>query len=349
MATRRNVPANSNGNGHLPPSLQVGTPTTPDDDEAPQLVSSSNIRSSTSSSRTTSSAGAFSGISNGGIAPPRNFHVLAARPSENPNALDAWEKQYYAGESRALSGIACRAFLLGNSVSLGLATTIYYIYNGSIYWRVPAFVVALSIFHFLEFWTTARYNTPNAQVSSFLLSSNGSAYTIAHTCATIECLITSLYKTYGHHIVLPFTLPKLAPSWTSLIPAALFPEWDNKVNIILGLFLIILGQTIRTLAMAQAGQSFNHVVQVRKQNTHALITHGVYSLFRHPSYFGFFWWGLGTQLLLGNTVCFLGYAAVLWLFFKRRIEGEEKYLVNFFKEDYVRYRKKVGVWIPFIW
>lgn len=344
MATRRNVPANGNGNGHLPPSLQVGTPTSPDDDEVPHLVSSSNIRSSTSSS----SPGAFSGISNGGIAPPRTFHVLAARPAENPDALDAWEKQYYPGESRALSGIARRAFLLGNSASLGLAITVYYIYNGSILWRVPAFVVALSIFHFLEFWTTARYNTPNAQVSSFLLSSNGSAYTIAHTCATLECLITALYKTYGHHIVLPFTLPKFASSWTAWIPAALFPEWDNKVNIILGLFLIILGQTIRSLAMAQAGQSFNHVVQVRKQNTHALITHGVYSLFRHPSYFGFFWWGLGTQLLLGNMVCFMGYAVVLWLFFKRRIEGEEKYLVNFFKEDYVRYRKRVGVWIPFI-
>ncbi|RYF84537.1 MAG: hypothetical protein EOO03_14665, partial [Chitinophagaceae bacterium] len=36
-------------------------------------------------------------------------------------------------------------------------------------------------------------------------------------------------------------------------------------------------------------------------------------------YFGFFWWGVGTQLLLGNTVCFVGYTGVLWYFFSRRI------------------------------
>jgi protein-S-isoprenylcysteine O-methyltransferase len=28
--------------------------------------------------------------------------------------------------------------------------------------------------------------------------------------------------------------------------------------------------------------------------------------------------------------------------------AEENLLVNFFGEDYVDYRKKVGVWIPFI-
>lgn len=73
--------------------------------------------------------------------------------------------------------------------------------------------------------------------------------------------------------------------------------------------------------MIQAGTNFNHVVQQRKRDEHELVTSGLYAWFRHPSYFGFFWWALGTQLALGNAACFVVYAGFLWRFFKRRIEG----------------------------
>ena len=43
--------------------------------------------------------------------------------------------------------------------------------------------------------------------------------------------------------------------------------------------------------------------------------------FRHPSYAGFFYWALGTQLVLQNPVSFVFYAAVLYKFFSRRIRG----------------------------
>jgi len=86
--------------------------------------------------------------------------------------------------------------------------------------------------------------------------------------------------------------------------------------------MISLGQAVRSLAMVHAGTNFNHIVQHRKASEHQLVTTGAYHYLRHPSYFGFFWWGLGTQLVLGNTVCFLGYAVVLWRFFSRRISSE---------------------------
>lgn len=85
---------------------------------------------------------------------------------------------------------------------------------------------------------------------------------------------------------------------------------------------MVLGQTIRSVAMAQAGSNFNHTVQVTRREGHVLVTGGVYSVLRHPSYFGFFWWGLGTQLVLGNGVCFVAYAVVLWRFFSGRIWSE---------------------------
>jgi len=67
---------------------------------------------------------------------------------------------------------------------------------------------------------------------------------------------------------------------------------------------------------------------------------------RHPSYTGFFYWGIGTQLLLMNPVSVIGYAIVLFRFFKSRIEYEEKFLIDFFGNEYIEYRKTSKVYIP---
>lgn len=112
--------------------------------------------------------------------------------------------------------------------------------------------------------------------------------------------------------------------------------------------LILLGQSFRSIAMKQAGTSFNHIVQSNKKEDHILITSGVYAISRHPAYFGFFWWGLGTQLVLGNLICFVAYAAILWRFFAHRIQVEERHLVNFFGGAYEEYRKTTPILIPFI-
>ena len=84
--------------------------------------------------------------------------------------------------------------------------------------------------------------------------------------------------------------------------------------------MMLLGQLTRSIAMAEAGTNFNHTVQWKKSRGHELVTSGIYGLLRHPSYFGFWWWGLGTQVVLGNTVCLGGYGVVLWGFFRARIE-----------------------------
>lgn len=39
---------------------------------------------------------------------------------------------------------------------------------------------------------------------------------------------------------------------------------------------------------------------------------------------------------------------MLWRFFSKRIEGEEELLVRFFGDEYVQYRKRTRVGIPFI-
>jgi protein-S-isoprenylcysteine O-methyltransferase len=232
-------------------------------------------------------------------------------------------KELFPGGERALAGIALRAFLLGLTLGLCLILTTELAYYHNRLWRAPFFIATLCVFHFLEFWTTAEYNTKLATVSAFLLT-NGDRYRQAHTVALIETLVTSYF----------------------------FPQWQSRVSPpivqLLGIAMIVAGQTVRSLAMAQAGTNFNHQVQSRKNEGHELVTTGMYAVFRHPAYFGFFWWGLGTQVVLGNVISFVGYAGVLWYFFYTRIRHEEKHLISFFGNDYTAYKRRTKVWIPFI-
>jgi protein-S-isoprenylcysteine O-methyltransferase len=211
-----------------------------------------------------------------------------------PKASAYLPRAFYPGGDRSLSGVALRAFCLGAAAIFGFMTTFFLASSGSRMWRPFFFLGTLGVFHFLEFWTTAEYNTSGAYISSFLLT-NGSRYRQAHTFAFVEAVVTTYF----------------------------FPQWQARFSqpqtIALGILMIVVGQVVRSLAMAQAGTNFNHQVQSQKNEGHELVSSGIYAWFRHPSYFGFFWWALGTQLSLGNAVSFTAYAFILWYFFKTRI------------------------------
>ena len=51
-----------------------------------------------------------------------------------------------------------------------------------------------------------------------------------------------------------------------------------------------------------------------------------HSWFRHPSYAGFYYWALGTQLVLQNPISFVGFSFVLWRFFYYRTRCAYLYL-----------------------
>ncbi|CAN9255118.1 unnamed protein product [Alternaria sp. RS040] len=241
---------------------------------------------------------------------PELDQELRAREASNVQTKpqNAIAPEFFRHGKRSLSGIAVRAFCLGCALAFGLFGTVLLAYNGSHLWRPFLFLSTLSLFHFLEFYTTAAYNTPIAYIDSFLLT-NGDQYRQAHAVAFVETLVTSY----------------LFPGYQSTI----HPSW----LIALGIAMIAVGQAVRSTAMMQAGTNFNHQVQSRKNDGHELVTHGVYRYFRHPSYFGFFWWGIGTQIMLGNTVCFFGFTGVLWYFFMKRITHEEKFLIKFFGNE----------------
>jgi protein-S-isoprenylcysteine O-methyltransferase len=213
------------------------------------------------------------------------------------------------------------------------------------FWPLALFFALLSNFHFLEFYITARYNPLKAKVNSYLISWQDREYNAANLAAVSEALIRG------------FLAFRKASSSASLKSAAYsvskrdqleLEATVSSVRFMVGLFLVILGQTTRSLAMIHAGKSFNHQVQSVKASNHVLITTGIYRYLRHPSYFGFFYWAIGSQIMLGNWVCLALYLVVVWRFFSKRIEREEKYLLKFFGDEYKAYRQSTKIWIPFL-
>jgi protein-S-isoprenylcysteine O-methyltransferase len=131
-----------------------------------------------------------------------------------------------------------------------------------------------------------------------------------------------------------------------VVEASLFPRMKLKRLYYIGFGMVLGGQWLRSKAMLTAGKNFNHHVQRDKEEDHELVVKGVYTYLRHPSYTGFFYWGIGMQIMLGNPISFIVYFYALSQFFRYRIPEEERALIDFFGQDYIDYKQKTLVLIP---
>lgn len=214
-------------------------------------------------------------------------------------------------------GVIVRSVLLGTLLTIG----VLFITGQKLQQHfVPLgfYLILLSSFHFSEYFVTSLTNPSTLSLTSFLID-HSIAYILAISFSFIE-FILEVYLFHGF----------------------------KKFNIIsmVGLILAISGEIIRKLAMFTAGTNFSHLITSEKDPNHKLVTHGIYSLFRHPSYAGWLYWAVGTQILLLNPICTLLFAAMSYRFFKDRIRYEEETLIGFFNEDYKAYKQKVGLWMP---
>jgi protein-S-isoprenylcysteine O-methyltransferase len=210
-----------------------------------------------------------------------------------------------------------RAFCTGFTFALGVCVIVEPQLEP---WRAfGAYTCLLSMFHYLEFAVTALTNPSNLSTDSFLLN-HSKQYWMAAVASWVEYFVEQ----------------------------ALCPSIKTSVIAVTGIVICLGGEILRKMAMFHAGRSFSHIVQSTKKADHKLVTDGVFSLMRHPSYVGWFFWSVGTQVVLCNPLCFLAYTYVSWAFFQERIFVEEYTLLTFFGDDYAQYQKTVPVGIPLI-
>ena len=181
---------------------------------------------------------------------------------------------------------------------------------------------SVSIAHLFEYLFVCGYHCDELDWESFLINQS-TAYIMAHCFALAEYAVEYL----------------LVPSWLKL---------DISSVPAFGFGMLVIGHFFRIGAMFTAAQSFHHKVQYEKADSHVLVTSGVYQLVRHPSYFGWTLWAVGTQVMLVNPVSTVGFIGASFMFFKDRIPYEEELLVDFFGEAYIKYALKTPIGLPFI-
>eukprot|EP00744_Colponema_vietnamica_P013384 GILI01018756.1.p1 GENE.GILI01018756.1~~GILI01018756.1.p1 ORF type:complete len:302 (+),score=21.98 GILI01018756.1:813-1718(+) len=145
-------------------------------------------------------------------------------------------------------------------------------------------------------------------------------------------------------------------SYTEFVFELLFVPDSWKLFSLNGTFITVaavltLGfYSIRLVAMAQCGSNFSLEIEDEHRPEHVLVTHGVYKYLRHPSYFGWFWRAVISQFILMNPISFVGFTAVSWFFFAKRIPFEEDILGSeeFFGSKYAAYKKTSRIGIPFV-
>ncbi|KAH9407595.1 hypothetical protein TYRP_012417, partial [Tyrophagus putrescentiae] len=221
--------------------------------------------------------------------------------------------------------IVVRSLLLGIVFTVGFHVALLGVFfdnqpYSSIQLSIGLYFVVLTIFHFSEFLITA-INQHSVTTEAFLLN-HSREYHLALTISLIEFAIESYF----------------APEVKFYFP----------LLIKIGFGICLICESIRKVAMCTAGQNFTHIIADEHQPEHFLVTTGIYGIWRHPSYVGWFYWSIGTQILLLNPVSFIGYCIVSWRFFKLRIYYEEKTLTNFFGAKYIEYKRTVPTGLPFI-
>lgn len=198
-------------------------------------------------------------------------------------------------------------------------------------WTWCFYVTAMCTFHLQEFFVTAFFN-PTVVASSSFLVDHSKAYTAAAITASTEFWVR-FYFVGSNDSQTETTTPN-DPWWMTITVS--------------GIAIVIASQIMRSCAMMKCGESFNHYIQMSRKESHVLVTNGIYSWFRHPSYTGFYYWSIGTQLVLHNPVSGLLFAIAGWKFFSQRIPYEERSLIRLFGDEYYNYMMRTYIGIPFI-
>lgn len=214
--------------------------------------------------------------------------------------------------------VAWRAHLLGVILSFGISVNVY---GSEQYFSMSWYICIMAMFHFSEFVVCSIIRPENLSTDSFLLNHSKAYFLAAATSWCEYCIEMWLFPGF-----------KAESYWVSCI----------------GLFMCLGGEGLRKLAMLTASSNFDHLIRTRREEKHTLVTYGIYGLCRHPSYVGWFYWSIGTQIILCNPLCCIAYTLVSWRFFYERIFEEEMTLLHFFGHEYSAYQSHVKTGLPFI-
>lgn len=120
---------------------------------------------------------------------------------------------------------------------------------------------------------------------------------------------------------------------------------QNQTIRIIGLIFYLIFSWIQIWAYKTLGENYSQDVVILKNQK--LITKGPYKIIRHPHYFSQIIVDLSAAIAVMSYLVFI-LAIIEIPFFIMRAKLEDKLLQKYFKDEFLSYKKKSGLFIPFI-
>jgi len=114
----------------------------------------------------------------------------------------------------------------------------------------------------------------------------------------------------------------------------------------IGIIIILIGVFIRVNTIRMLGNAFSVNIGVHKEQK--LLKTGLFSVIRHPAYFGIFLAFIGISISFYNPITTSFGIVFPFLGLMYRIKVEERLLVKYFGDEYKQYQKETKKLIPFI-
>lgn len=107
----------------------------------------------------------------------------------------------------------------------------------------------------------------------------------------------------------------------------------------LGVVLVVIGAIFWILAV------LNSDIQTNIEQNH-LVTTGIYGIVRHPIYAAFLY-AITGLLLIADNLILMPLCLIYWLILTlTMVNTEERWLIDLYGDDYLKYSKKVNRFIP---
>lgn len=167
----------------------------------------------------------------------------------------------------------------------------------------------------------------------------------------------SVQETYGFRAIWARLFGMAFYGWTAVVIIYFFNynsvNWIWKLSFldrtaikIVAIVALSLALVLHVLFTISAGRSIRAATATGAKPE--LITTGIYRCCRHPAYLAFFVVAFGIFLTIPNLINLILLVYTIVVTYYHSVEEERK-LLEIYGQEYERYRKKVGRFLPKLW
>jgi protein-S-isoprenylcysteine O-methyltransferase len=154
-----------------------------------------------------------------------------------------------------------------------------------------------------------------------------------------ESRIFQMILTVGAFVLIFYWRLRLGPLDDILIP-------QSKTGDTVALVMTGAGIGFAIWARVYLGTNWSGSVTVKKD--HTLVRSGPYSVVRHPIYTGLLLAALGGAIAFGRIRGLLG-VLLLLVALRVKLQLEEQFMQEQFRDEYTKYKREVKKLLPFVW